>query len=118
MGWVVGEGAHILGADIEQMGGIACRISEADAKVVALLDQCHPGRRLGLFEKVYSQQDAACSATDDDDVHIRNSLVNVVFQYMLAGKAESRVFDFCSEYYKFSNSVDKINITKYYTNII
>ena len=81
MGWVVGEGAHILGADIEQMGGIARRISEADAKVVALLDQCHPGCSSGLSEKVYSQQDAA------------------------------------SEYYKFLNSVDKINITKYYTNI-
>ena len=95
------------------MGGIARRIGEADTKVVALLDQCHAGRGLGLFEEVYSQQDAACSATDDDDVHIRKSLVNVVFQYMIAGKGESRVFDFCSEYYKFLNSVDKINITKY-----
>ena len=113
MGWVVGEGAHILGADIEQMGGIARRIGEADAKVTALLDQCHAGCSSGLFEEVYSQQDAACSATDDDDVHIRNSLVNVVFHYMIAEKGESRVFDFCSEYYKFSNSVDKINITKY-----
>jgi hypothetical protein len=65
-----------------------------------------------LFEKVHSQQDAACSATDDDDVHIRNSLGNIVFQYMIAGKGESRVFDFCSIYYKFLNSVDKINVTK------
>ena len=86
--------------------------SEADAKVVALLDQCHPGRGLGLFEKVYCQQDATCSATDDDDVHIRNSLGNIVFQYMIAGKAESSGFDFCSIYYKFLNSVDKINVTK------
>jgi len=61
---LLGERAHALGGDIEQMHGIFRGIGYARGKVRAGFEEIDPLRR-GMFQQVGGRKHAACPASDN-----------------------------------------------------
>lgn len=64
---VVGEGAYVLCADIEQMVRIARRIGEAAADLLARLDHSQPEAPVPVSEQMSGHQGAARAGPDNGD---------------------------------------------------
>ena len=65
---VVGKGAHIGGAHVQQMPGLRRRVGHAAADHRPLLDQRHADIVVVVAQEMAGEQHAARSAADDDDV--------------------------------------------------
>ena len=65
---IVGEGAHIGGAHIEQMAGLCRRIGHAAADRLALLDQRNADRVICIAQQMAGEQHSARAAANNDNV--------------------------------------------------
>ena len=70
---ILRQRAHIGGTHVQQMIGISGVVGEPAADLRALLDQGNADVGMGLLQQLIGQQNAGCSATDDDHVSFRKT---------------------------------------------